>query len=324
VARLTLKIALSFVVLISTASLLAPAQPTAYPLGKVAIHVVADGTSCKSLPSFDYCASINTTYIGTGDVDIIPVFFDLVNYSAVEFGLSWPPDWGTCSFVPCGTGTVLGSICNPGDGIVMVWPTCQNGYSVPVGYGWLTARSSGRVDLIDSPWSLGHRIGFTDCGQTFYPPVVTFSAGIGWIEGDEPCRLARTPLIVEISDDASGSCVRSGDTLRFSIHITNVNSYAVHDVVLVDSLPPGTLYLSGGTYDEQTRVMRLELGTIELDEAWAAFALQITAPAGSTLTNHFAVLSRELCPRPATHSKQVCSGSATDGATWGQIKAIFR
>lgn len=319
------EIAVSLVILVFAAGVWAHVEATPQPIGHAAVHVVAHGTSCKSLPPLDSCDLINTAYIGTGDVDIIPVFYYLAPYTAVEFGLSWPADWGSCSFVPCGTGTVLGSIRNPGDGIIKFWATCQTGSSVTVGYGWLTAQGSGRVDLINSPWPLNDRLGVTDCAQTFHPPIATHSAGIGWIAGDEPCLPAMDPLVVQVSDDASGSCVATGDSLRYLIHIINGNMYDVHDVVLVDSLPPGTLYLSGGTYDEQTGVLRLSVGTVHSgDEGWAAFSLQITAPAGSTITNHFVVMCDEYWPRPATHSTQVCGGPATDATTWGQIKAIFR
>lgn len=319
------EIAVSLATLISAAAISPHVEAGPQPYGHAAIHVVAHGTSCKSLPALDSCDLINTAYIGMGDVDVIPAFYWLDSYTAVEFGLSWPADWGTCSFVPCGTGVVLGSICNPGDGIIKLWPTCQGGASIVVGYGWLTAQSSGRVELIDSPWPLNGRLGVSDCAQTFHPPIATYSAGIGWIAGDEPCLPAMDPLVVEVSDDASGSCVTTRDTLCYLISIYNVNMYDVHDVVLVDSLPPGTVYVSGGTYDEQTRVLRLVVGTIQSgDEALATFSLQITAPAGSTITNNFAVMCGEYWPRPATHSRQVCGGPATDATTWGQIKAIFR
>lgn len=321
VQRMT-RTAVAIVVLLSAAGHSALLEAGTGRLGYAAVHVVPHGTSCKSLPSLDYCYLINTAFIGTGDVDVIPVFFELCSYTAVEFGLSWPADWGSCSFVSCGTGTVAGTIRNPGDGIIKAWSTCQTRSSVPLGYGWLTAGGSGRVELVDPPWG---KLGVLDCADTLHPLFGAFSAGVGWIPGDEPCLPARDPLIVEVSDAVSGSCVATGDTSRYAVRVTNFNMYDVHDVVLVDSLPAGTVYLSGGTYDEETRVLRLALGTVESGyDTSAAFSLEITAPAGSVVTNHFVVTCREYWPRPATHSRQVCEGPATEPTTWGQIKAIFR
>jgi hypothetical protein len=315
--------AISLFALTVAADLSIPAEAISSSYGMAVVHVVPHGTSCKSLPPLDRC-NFNTSYIGTGDIDIIPVFFELDYYTVVEFGLSWPADWGTCSFMSCGSGTVLGNISNPGDGIVKMWQTCQVDWSVPVGYGWLAAQSPGRVTFTESPWVLGDRIGVTDCAQKFSTLRGTFAAGVGWIQGDEPC-IGPEPLYLEISDDASGSCVPTGDTLNCSIHIYNGNMFAIHDVVLVDSLPPGTVYLSGGTYDQQTRIMRLDLGTIQPGEAWKSFALRITAPAGAIVTNHFAVMTREFWPKPATHTKQVCSGPVgVEPTTWGSIKALLR
>jgi hypothetical protein len=65
---------------------------------KAALHVVPHGTNCKTIPAFTSCSGITTTYPGTGDIDVVPVFFDLNGCTFTVFGLTWPAEWGTCGY----------------------------------------------------------------------------------------------------------------------------------------------------------------------------------------------------------------------------------
>ena len=50
------------------------------PAHKVAIHVKAHPTSCtKAYPVFTTCSSIVHTWAAQGDLDVMPVFYDLAS-----------------------------------------------------------------------------------------------------------------------------------------------------------------------------------------------------------------------------------------------------
>ncbi|MFH1219275.1 MAG: hypothetical protein V1694_02335 [Candidatus Eisenbacteria bacterium] len=157
---------------------------------KIAVHVLPHGGhSCKSLPTFTECDSIVTTYPDSGDVDVFPVFYGLTEYTAVEFALSWPAEWGTCSYATCTQTLNIGSIANPGDGIASAWTTCQTGWSVVPGFGWLYATGPGMVSIVPNPATDDY--GTVDCasspGPYHDPPDSVYSAGVGGMEGDDPC-----------------------------------------------------------------------------------------------------------------------------------------
>ena len=118
--------------------------------------------SCtKAYPTFASCEAISTTWANTGDFCAMPVFFDLVEYVAVGFGIDWPADWGTGSWVRCKGDLAVGGITNPGEGTGITWTACQNTWSVAPGYIWLAASGAGMVELVADP-ATGD-LGVVDC-----------------------------------------------------------------------------------------------------------------------------------------------------------------
>ena len=161
------------------------------PANKIAIHTKAHPTSCvTSYPGFSSCTDIEFVWTGVGDVDVMPVFFDLAAYTMTEFGLSWPPAWGSIGWVRCRGDYAVGSIIYTGDGTAITWGACQQGWSAAPGYGWLTATGAGMVCPIPNPATGDY--GVADCAASPGPhydyPLVVSCAGISGMIGDDPCR----------------------------------------------------------------------------------------------------------------------------------------
>jgi hypothetical protein len=160
---------------------------------KLAIHVKSHPTSCtQNYPLFTSCGQIEFTYAGCGDVDVMPVFFDAVAFTSVEFGLTWSnfPS-ATMLWTRCKGDAGVGDIAHPGDGTVITWATCQPAYSVAPGYGWIAITGPEFVCPTVNP--VTHRYGMTDCapspGPYFDYPIGGVScAGICGMSGDDACR----------------------------------------------------------------------------------------------------------------------------------------
>jgi hypothetical protein len=166
------------------------------PLNKIAVHVKAHPTSCtKAYPTFALCSSIVYTYAAGGDVDVMPVFFDLTNYTVVECGLIWPEGvWGSGSWVRCKGDVSVGSIAHSADqvaqdpatrGTAIAWSLCQTGFSNAPGYCWLAVTTAGRVCPAPDPPT--GDMGVVDCNSIYEHPVQTYCAGIMGAAGDNPC-----------------------------------------------------------------------------------------------------------------------------------------
>jgi hypothetical protein len=161
------------------------------PLNKMAIHVKSHPTSCtEGYPSFGDCSSIQSTYAGCGDIDVIPVLFDLMEFTSVEFGLSWWHDPSlTMQWTRCEGDGAIGTITNSGDGTVVTWMTCQTAYSVAPGYGWLAVSGPAYVHPIPNPST--HACGVIDCspppGPYYDYPISVYGAGVCGMIGDDPC-----------------------------------------------------------------------------------------------------------------------------------------
>jgi hypothetical protein len=158
----------------------------------LAIHVKSHPTSCtEGYPSFPTCDAIQETYAGCGEVDIIPVFYDLVEFTGVEFGIIWS-HFPSVSMVwtRCDGDASVGTIAHPGDGTVITWSTCQAGPSVAPGYGWLAISGAEYVCPAGNP--VTGRYGVNDCSPTLGPDFdwsVGYScAGTCGFVGDDPCR----------------------------------------------------------------------------------------------------------------------------------------
>jgi hypothetical protein len=162
------------------------------PLNKIAIHVKTHPTSCTDgYPSFPGCFSIQQTYGGCGEVDVMPVFYDLYEFKSVEFGLRlWNDPSLSIFWTRCKGDAAVGTISRSGDGTVITWTTCQRTYSVAPGYGWLTVNEREFVCPVPNPVTL--KCGVTDC-QSAPGPYFDWSeeyscAGICGSVGDDPCR----------------------------------------------------------------------------------------------------------------------------------------
>jgi hypothetical protein len=167
--------------------------------GKISIHVKAHPTSCtKSYPAFLTCANIATTYASGGDIDVLPVFYDLTEYTVTETGLDWPEvDWGSGSWVKCKGDIAVGSIVHSVDagmpagvsGTAIAWSACQFGWGVAPGYVWLTVVTAGHICPAPNPATGDY--GFVDCFPTPGPyydrPTHVSCAGVSGMIGDDPC-----------------------------------------------------------------------------------------------------------------------------------------
>jgi hypothetical protein len=161
---------------------------------KITTHIKAHPTSCtKNYPVFTSCTQIKTTYAEIGDIDVLPVFYDLNEYAMTEFGLAWPAEWGTASFVRCKGDIAVGAITQPGGGIAIAWTTCQYYWAVAPGYAWLAATSPGEIQAVPNPATGDY--GVVNCapepGPYYDHPICNSKAGVGGVMGDDPCRPTR-------------------------------------------------------------------------------------------------------------------------------------
>jgi uncharacterized repeat protein (TIGR01451 family) len=160
------------------------------PALKIATHVKAHPTSCtKSYPTFISCGQIKTTYAEIGDIDVLPVFYDLNEYALTEFALVWPTEWGNASFVRCKGDIAVGSITQPGEGIAIAWSACQYGWAVAPGFAWLGATSPGEIRIVPNP-ATGD-FGVVNCAPSPGPyydyPMGVGKSGVGGVLGNDPC-----------------------------------------------------------------------------------------------------------------------------------------
>ena len=175
-----------------TFALTACALAGANPHGKLAIHLKAHPTSCtKGYPTFTACTAINSHWANGGDLDAMPVFYDLTQYTVVETGLTWPVEWGSGSWTKCKGDLIIGTIINPGDGVAIAWTVCQTGWGISPGYEWLAATDAGRVcPVVDPPTG---DFGTVDCtpdpGPYYDRPTCIGCGGVLGAVGDDPCNL---------------------------------------------------------------------------------------------------------------------------------------
>jgi len=205
---------------------------------KIAVHVVPHGVACKSLPTFSHCSEIVTTYPGIGDIDVIPVFYDLSEVAVIEFGLTWPAEWGTCEFTQCWGDLTFGDIVNSGDGICTTALSCDYSWAIRAGVGWLYASGPGTVAVNPNPPTKA--MGAVDCAPpesvpSYDWPRCTSSASVGGGAGEDPCcEGGLNPLGIAVSDGLGGGCVYRGDQVTYTLTYDNLaNPSEVRGVCLI-------------------------------------------------------------------------------------------
>jgi hypothetical protein len=151
---------------------------------KMALHIQSHNAKqgCSNLPAISTFGDIARMETGTGDFDVFMVVFDFGGVSGggftyVEYGLSWPGDWGSALTTHCGD-LAIGGIVNPFDAIAVSWSACQTSPAfAPIAWSWLIASGPGQIQIEyrtgDTPF-----LGITDCAFTEIPPDSIFFAGV--------------------------------------------------------------------------------------------------------------------------------------------------
>ena len=165
------------------------------PTHKAAVHVKIHPTSCtKGYPVFAACTDIVTTWAPLGDLDVMPVFYDLTQAQVTEFGMTWPVEWYSMSWIRCKGDLAIGTVKYSGEGTSIAWTTCQYAWALAPGYGWLAATGPGSVTVVPNPATGDY--GVVDCQPSPGPymdyPRCVIEAGIGGILGGEPCAPTAT------------------------------------------------------------------------------------------------------------------------------------
>jgi hypothetical protein len=151
---------------------------------KAAIHVRAHNAKAAcNAGTINGCEEIVTTETGYS-VDAFPVFYDLVEYLGVEYGVTWPAWTYSAAFTSC-SDLVIGAIAVPGDGASHTWFNCQYNVALP-SFLWLYADGPGVICPIPHPVSGG--IYILDCAEGLDEPCGVFCAGVFGEVGDDPCE----------------------------------------------------------------------------------------------------------------------------------------
>jgi hypothetical protein len=154
------------------------------PAGKVAIHVRAHNAKLAcNYGTITVCGEIVTTE-PSFSIDAFPVFYDLVEFKGVEYGVCWPAWAYSAAFNNC-SDLVIGAIAWPGDGSSHTWLTCQAGVAVP-SFLWLYADGPGMVCPCPHPET--GLISILDCAEGLDSPIGVFCAGVYGEMGDDPCE----------------------------------------------------------------------------------------------------------------------------------------
>ena len=162
-------------------------------------------------------------------------------------------------------------------------------------------------------------------GNFWYPPPggldynISGSAGSEDTEPLDVCPLTGPPAALNLSktDDVDG-CVDVGDTITYTICYDNLaNSVAMHDVVIIDTLPSGVIFDSashGGTHT--AGVATWAIGNLAAG-AMGCVTLNVTVNAGTggtTLENCATIKSDETEPTTACEDTVVCTAGPTPPA----------
>jgi len=145
--------------------------------------------------------------------------------------------------------------------------------------------------------------------------VVSAIAMIGNASGQPP---PPSPPVGPLSkDDGVTTCVNPGDTITYTICYKNTNKYAVHNVMLVDTLPDEESFVSasdGGTYNAVSHTVTWHIGTLPAG-AQGCVTLNVTVKPetspGTTITNSCTIDGDETSPAKETEQTDVCGPPPT-------------
>lgn len=267
------------------------------------ILYVADGWNMD----FDYYDTATWTHLGTKTTPhyVVGIAVDAKNgfvyttggwFQKGVFKYNLATDTETFAFNGTTYAYVLGVAVDPDKNPSPVYVT-THGYS-STGYGDV-------LMVLDSDLNELYKTG--DLGNP---------TGIGIPTGE----VSYNPLGLSKSDGlASDQCIPPGDAITYTITYNNLlNDFPVNNVVLNDTLPPETEFVSasdGGTYDSSTHKVTWDIGTLPAGEPQHSVTLvtkvKLDTPGGTTLDNSVKIDSDET-PETTQHEyTNVCTGPFT-------------
>jgi len=135
-------------------------------------------------------------------------------------------------------------------------------------------------------------------------------------------EVAYNPLHLSKSDTPDP--VVPGGTITYTISYDNLaNNYDVHNVVLIDYLPPETIFVSasgGGTYDPITHTVTWSIGTLPALSGPYTETLTVTVKTGTpemTIVNYLTIDSDETPPTTILEETTVYVPPLTPGKVTG-------
>jgi uncharacterized repeat protein (TIGR01451 family) len=280
---------------------------------KVAVHVMPHdgGRTCnEGMPEISGCADVSTTLAGCGDIDFFPVFLEVSEYQGIEYGVTWPGSY-SCAFTSC-SDLKIGDVIWPGDGVSHAWFDCQPGPVAIPGWAWINVNDSGHIRIVPYPRTGEITIG--DCTSQLDDIEHVYCAGVCGALGDDPSGWGYNPLNIGKTDGLGGECTAPDQELIYTIRYDSPNFNLIHDVTLVDYLPPEVEFGSatdGGTYNVGTHAVAWDIGTLDqyvADSAQVIAHVPSATPYGTLLTNRCRITGLETGPSEVEMLTTVCTG----------------
>ncbi len=133
-------------------------------------------------------------------------------------------------------------------------------------------------------------------------------------------NIVYSPLSLTMQDGLSGQCVSAGADVDYTICCDNTaNNYAVHGVVLVDTLPANAQFVSatgGGVYDSAARTVTWNLGELAASAAQVCVHVAVTvdpgAAADSSVVNRCVITGTETGETSRECIAKVCASQPPD------------
>jgi len=284
---------LAGIVTMTLCLLASAAHPGQNPNLKVAIHIEEHNAkrACNNLPAIESCIDIAWFYEGCGDIDVFPVFLDIYGYTAVEYRLVWPVEWGSGAHTHCAD-LAIGDISQSGDGVALAWYECRiSPYCIP---GWLTltAATPGRITLSpDWEWD----IKTADCYFQEDEPSFSYAGGVCGELGDPPCG---TVSDLYLSVDDGIDCAAPSQDIHYVLIFGNPwSNPPMHEVTLTDELPDQCEFVAatdGGVYEEVSHEVTWDVGTLsggDRDTVGVTALVNAGAGPGEILDNYCHIIS---------------------------------